>query len=336
MARRERAVISDSGSDYEEGDAGGNEKANESNDDYLQENLESEIQSTVNRVVRLILGRELKSQFIRREKISLEVNTKRHGLDLIIKRVNAELEKVYGLTLVETPVIQKRQPEKKSRVTKTTNVKVKQPFAIVSCLEPKSKKVLGELWQTSTNVNPEADAHGSKYFVPKYKKTEGPLSNIELVRTGIMLYIVSMLILAENYLLEDDLERGMERMGISKDLNKRNSNLGMNLQELVSDLIKKDYINKEVSKGTVESENRVIYSLGRRSLVEFPPQAVVEYVRVLYGEKFNADQTVMTIERTYGVKLESEMLLNAESVEKDNDSENQGLLQDNSEDAVVA
>ena len=44
----------------------------------------------------------------------------------------------------------------------------------------------------------------------------------------------------------------------------------------------------------------------------------------------------MTIERTYGVKLESEMLLNAESVEKDNDSENQGLLQDNSEDAVVA
>ncbi|ABN66081.2 predicted protein, partial [Scheffersomyces stipitis CBS 6054] len=259
---------------------------------------ESEIQSTVNRVVRLILGRELKSQFIRREKISSEVNTKRHGLDLIIKRVNAELEKVYGLTLVETP------PEKKSRVTKTTNVKVKQPFAIVSCLEPKSKKVLGELWQTSTNVNPEADAHGSKYFVPKYKKTEGPLSNIELVRTGIMLYIVSMLILAENYLSEDDLERGMERMGISKDSNKRNSNLGMNLQELVSDLIKKDYINKEVSKGTVESENRVIYSLGRRSLVEFPPQAVVEYVRVLYGEKFNADQTVMTIERTYGVKLE--------------------------------
>ncbi|KAK6454972.1 MAGE family-domain-containing protein [Scheffersomyces xylosifermentans] len=299
MPRRRRVANGeeDEESDFDEGHTEDFQESSESR--------ESDFNRAVDQVVRLVLGRELKGNFIRREHIAGVVNVKKFGLDSLITETKKTLENVYGLTLVEVPVVKKRDDKKPGRVQKasTTN-KGKQPYAIVNCLAPQSRKILGELWLNPSNFEAqEPDVHSEKYFIPKYKKTDAPLSNYELVKTGIMLYIISLIILSENYLHEVDIIRNLKKMGISENLNEKNSAINMNLQELLSELIRKEYIVKETAKGAVESEDQHNYTLGRRSLVEFPPENVVEYIKEIYGEKFDSERTVFSIERAYGVKL---------------------------------
>ena len=80
----------------------------------------------------------------------------------------------------------------------------------------------------------------------------------------------------------------------------------MNSQELLKELVNKDYILKNVIKGRTELENIFDYSIGQRSLVEFSPQGVFDYIKVIYGNKFDstiAERALVTIERAYGVAL---------------------------------
>lgn len=262
------------------------------------------INHLVREVVRLVLGRDLRGQLIRREHIVQAIPKTDIPIDLVLQASKNVLRDVYGVSLVETPPTKVEERKPRSKIAK-----VKQPMVLVNCLEKESRQVLGELWLKSRHFEvPNNRSSGeSQYLIPKYEKTDTPMANHELIKTGIMVMIVSLLILSENRLPETELIRYMKQFGISDNLNIRNSNYNLNLTELVGDLVKREYLNKEVTKGRIESETFTEYTLGRRSLVEFSPQSVFDYIKTIYGEKFDAsaaERCLVTIEGTYGVSLD--------------------------------
>ncbi|KAK6200186.1 MAGE family-domain-containing protein [Scheffersomyces amazonensis] len=270
------------------------------------------LNEAVGQVIRIVLGRDVRDQFIRREHFAQAVNTntRRFHLDTVIAEADNVLQEVYGLKLVEVPVIKKDKKSSRSLSQKIT--KTKQPYMVVNCLSSESQQILGELWQKSSDflVPNERDSSQHKFLIPKKEKTSTLLSNFELIRTGIMLYIVSFIILSENHLSEHDLIKLLKKRGIPESLSIKNSNINMNSVEIINDLTKREYLLKDIKKGATESENIIDYSLGRRSLIEFTPQCVFEYFKVLFGDKFDsttAERIVVTIHRAYGVELSQDI-----------------------------
>lgn len=272
-----------------------NDNVNDSSPDYSSYDIDHHIRD----VVRLVLGRDLRGQLIRREHIVQALPKTDVLIDIIINASVSVLRDVYGVTLIETPV----KPDAKRPKTK-----VKQPMVLVSCLENESRQVLGELWQKSRHfeVPNNRGSSENQYLIPKYEKTDTPMANHELIKTGIMVAVVSLLIVSENRVAESELTRYMKQFGLSDNLNIRNSNYNLNLSELLADMVKREYLAKEVTKGRSESDTLVEYTLGRRSLIEFSPQSVFDYIKAVYGDKFDtnaAERTLVTIEASYGVSL---------------------------------
>ncbi|RLV96170.1 hypothetical protein JA1_000278 [Spathaspora sp. JA1] len=290
----------------------------ESDDSILEEdtviepatgNTDAEFEHIVNQAIRVVLTRETKGQLIRREHINSIITNRKISSDSVLKRVKSILEDVYGLTLVETTS------------TKTTEVKSgkggkklkaqQQPYVVVNCLTLESRNLLGDIWNKSLSTFMKSDDLGKpKYYLPQYTKSKLPTSNFELIKQGILLIILSSVILGENRISETSLLKDVKKFGMPTNLNDRNSNLNnMNIQELLNELIKREYLNRDIIKGRIESENIVEYKLGRRSLIEFSPQSCFEFIKVIFGEKFDsgmAERTLVTIERAYGVALVNE------------------------------
>ena len=268
---------------------------------------ESEIQHVVNQVVRLFLSRELNGRTTRPDVIRKHI---KHNLgrkittEKLIQQANIILTEVYGLKIEEVPTI-KREDKKSLKSRKVTSDK--NPYIVTSSLLSKSRAILGELWNKNLAKNvKKIDIGGNKFFLPKYSITPVPGSHYELVKTGIMLVIISHIILNENHVSESALLKTLHKFGISSNLNVKNSNFNLNSQELLKELVNKDYILKNVIKGRTELENIFDYSIGQRSLVEFSPQGVFDYIKVIYGNKFDstiAERALVTIERAYGVAL---------------------------------
>lgn len=268
---------------------------------------ESEIQHVVNQVVRLFLSRELNGRTTRPDVIRKHI---KHNLgrkittEKLIQQANIILTEVYGLKIEEVPTI-KREDKKSLKSRKVTSDK--NPYIVTSSLLSKSRAILGELWNKNLAKNvKKIDIGGNKFFLPKYSITSVPGSHYELVKTGIMLVIISHIILNENHVSESALLKTLHKFGISSNLNVKNSNFNLNSQELLKELVNKDYILKNVIKGRTELENIFDYSIGQRSLVEFSPQGVFDYIKVIYGNKFDstiAERALVTIERAYGVAL---------------------------------
>lgn len=268
---------------------------------------ESEIQHVVNQVVRLFLSRELNGRTTRPDVIRKHI---KHNLgrkittEKLIQQANIILTEVYGLKIEEVPTI-KREDKKSLKSRKVTSDK--NPSIVTSSLLSKSRAILGELWNKNLAKNvKKIDIGGNKFFLPKYSITSVPGSHYELVKTGIMLVIISHIILNENHVSESALLKTLHKFGISSNLNVKNSNFNLNSQELLKELVNKDYILKNVIKGRTELENIFDYSIGQRSLVEFSPQGVFDYIKVIYGNKFDstiAERALVTIERAYGVAL---------------------------------
>ncbi|KAL6451840.1 hypothetical protein SBY92_003148 [Candida maltosa Xu316] len=268
---------------------------------------EGEIDHVVSQVVRLFLTRELLGKPSKPDVIRKFV---KHNLgrkfttDMLIQQADVVLKDVYGLAIQETPNLNnaKKQPKKPRKAAGERNA-----FIVVSDLSPQARNVLGELWQRDlARVTKKTDINTSKFFLPKYNKSCIPGSHHQLVKDGIMLVIISIIILNENHIQEDALLKSLRKVGLPPSLNVKNSNLNMNTVELIKELKDHDYLSENVIKGSSESENIIDYSLGKRSLVEFTPHGVFEYIKIIYGDRFDtsvAERALVTIERAYGVVL---------------------------------
>lgn len=280
----------------------------ESDAEYVSERHHtSEYQDVENRVIRYIMSRELKSQLIRREHITQLYSNRRVNYDGLMNNVKHTLEDVYGLTLVSVPL---KEGDKKGRASQS---KTRQPLMLTNCLRPQARLVLQELWdKDSTDTVPNNRNTGdSQYFLPKYNKTPSMGANADMVKTGMTLLIMALLVVAENHMSEYELVTSLRQFGISDNVNAKNSNINANLQELLNELVKKDYLDKDVHQHS-NNVDTTDYKLGRRSLVEFTPLSVFACLKTVYGDHFDLDtekKALATIEKAYGVLLDAPLAL---------------------------
>ncbi|KAI3406711.2 hypothetical protein KGF56_000557 [Candida oxycetoniae] len=356
--RKKRAIVDDYEDEEEEveketdGRGGGRGREEEEEDNENGEdgeyqdsrdrgsisNEDQDLQHDVNQVVKLILQRELKGQFFKRELIAQNLTNKRFKSDVLLREATKILENVYGMTLVEGAARKNKQEDfvgiggggisSGSKLRKSHGAR--RPLVLVCNLSKEAKDVLGELWSIEVSTSLDKTKLGDcKFFLPKYSKVKGlPRSNYDLIKTGLTMVIITFVVLNENHISEQQLITSMKKFGISDKEHVRNSNYDMNIQELIKELDAKEYIVKKElgitqndrssasggatasfvssSSQTSNSEKMFSYALGRRSLVEFTPQSVFDYIKIVYGDAFTdaiAESTIVTIERAYGVAL---------------------------------
>ena len=316
MPRRSRDEMENE-DDYEEVSTPEEVQANTTADDEVLRDQVG-LDNVVNQVIRIVLGKDMKTQVFKREHIPSELNIRAIGFDKVIQEVNRRLKLIYGLSLEELDA-PKESTKKRS----------KQQFAIVSSLTSEDRLFLGELWSNSVDtVYNDKTVSDTQYFLPSHKQSATPGTNTAMVKLGVMFLVISCIIVSENHISETELFETLKSFGISKNVNIRNSNYGMNLTELINEFVKSDYITKEIIKGNTESENTFTFSLGKRSLLELSPQDVYNYIKIIWGKKFDqveAGKTIITIERVYQVSLKNEF---EENITSSNNEENEAINQE--------
>lgn len=255
-------------------------------DKTADEGVEVDLQVVVNQVIRLVMAKELRGSLIRREHITQAAaslnSTRKFSYEKIYTQVKTELESIYGLTLVETPRLN-------SKLTK-------QPLILVSVLEDKSKKILGEILSQSNDL-------------PRGRPNKLRISENDLKMSGITAAVLSVVILNENNVTEHELFNSLSKFGISASETERIDQIKMTSPELLGSLLKKDYLVKENmndSKSREQSALRVYYKLGRRAIMEFTPIAMVKFAHALYGTEFLehiADQLITVLEKAYDFEI---------------------------------
>ncbi|CCG23991.1 hypothetical protein CORT_0E04040 [Candida orthopsilosis Co 90-125] len=275
----------------------------------------------VNYVVKLILTKDARGQNFQKMHINQYLTNKRFKTDSLLDDAIAILQNIYGLTLVDAPTVkqerkfhssQRKQTEPLNSANGDKNSKRQLPrnrFFLASSLSKQAQEVLGELWMKKVDSSLDKTKIGdARFFIPKYTKSPLPRSNSDLVKTGIMILVTTLVILSENHIMESQLIRSLKKFGISESVNMKNTNLNMNWDDILKELVSREYLTKVQLDA---SANDKIYSisLGRRSITELTPMGVYGYIKTLYGSDFNeviADRTRVTIERAYGVELKNE------------------------------
>ncbi|KAI5950383.1 hypothetical protein KGF57_004346 [Candida theae] len=318
---------------------GSNNSSSNNNNNVLGLHTEGDKAHDVNYVVKLILTKDARGQNFQKQHINQYLTNKRFKSDLLLDDAIAILENVYGLTLVDAPTIKqekkfqadlsKKQAKDETRIDANDgngkNVKKQPPknrFFLTSNLSKPAQEVLGELWMKPIDKSLDMSKIGdTRFFLPRYGKSKLPKSNSELVKTGIMMLITTLVVLSENHIMESQLIRSLKRFGISESENFKNTNLNMNWKEILKELVSRDYLNQvpldakssstttTTSSSSSSSDKIFAISLGKRSLIEFPPSSVYEYIKTLYGSEFNeviSSRTKVTLERAYGLDWNDE------------------------------
>lgn len=288
-----------------------------------------------NCIVRIIMSRETRGLLIKRDNFSepyaIYSSIKRVKFELMFPIVQGILKNVYGLQLVSVPekVVKKSkkraatdsqaQTQEQTQTLQQTNilgqgdVPAGKTFALISCLTANARTVLGEIWNNSSKrkIPNGRNEDDQMFLIPKYKKTHSPTSNIELIKSGVLVIIISLIILSEGRISETELLKKLQKFGLSESLNSRNSSINLSTMELIQDFIKREYFNKEgvtTTEGIVNG-NLINYTLGRRLLIEFTAQSMYELVQNIYGSAFDLDlqaKTMNSIARAYGENLKIE------------------------------
>ncbi|CAH2353907.1 hypothetical protein CLIB1423_13S01596 [[Candida] railenensis] len=281
-----------------------------------------------NAIIRNIISREVKGQLIKRDHFN-EVyqqysDAKRTKFDIMFQFVQDILKNVYGLQLVHVAdkVIATSSRGKRAKVSSNNSKKssnsnndansangaknsvYSRTFCLVNTLPSEARNVLGEIWQEEANqkIPNGRNEDDQQYFLPKYKQTVTAGSNSELIKSGILLLVVSVIVLSENRISETELLKQLKKFGLSESVIEKNSSLNMTTVELLSEFVKRDYLEREG-----QASDFVDYTLGRRLSAEFEPKSLYEFISNLYGEGFDLDvqaKTMNSIERSFGVQIE--------------------------------
>ncbi|KAI5970248.1 hypothetical protein CANMA_000700 [Candida margitis] len=325
--------------EYEDVNNHSNYNSRGNNNGALSLDREEDKAHDVNYVVKLILTKDARGQNFQKQHINQYLTNKRFKTDSLLDDAIAILENTYGLTLVDAPTVKQ---EKKFNATQTkqrpeaaddlNNANGEKPikknpprnrFFVASNLSKQAQEVLGELWMKKVDSSLDKTKIGdAKFFIPKYKKGGLPKSNMELVKTGIMMLVTTLVILSENHIMESQLVRSLKKFGISDSVNIKNTNLNMNWEDILKELVSREYLNKEHLNTDSTNDKIFDISLGKRSLTELAPLRVYDYIKTLYGSDFNeviAERAKVTIERAYQVSLKDEV--EAEAVEADDSEE---------------
>ncbi|KAG7195909.1 uncharacterized protein KQ657_002294 [Scheffersomyces spartinae] len=250
-------------------------------DNYEETELNNRADQIVIDALRFVLARESSDHSIRRSHIGKFSGRNRiYTIDGLIEAINQQLKRIFGLQLVETG-------------SGTGQ------YIVLKHLDDVSNEILGDLWQQEVNQSLENELVFK--LVGTESKTTTPLTNPELIKTGVFTLVICLLVVSENNLQESELLSKLQLFGISNNLNDRNQVLNMNYKELIIDMIRKQYLSKRANTVHGTTNTSETYTLGSRALMEIPSDKMLLLVKTIYGDKFPdvEEKVVKTIGRAY-------------------------------------
>lgn len=279
-------------------------------DDRLYEPL-GVFEETVLKAVRNIIMKSSTDKGIR--KLNLTSITRGSVLNDIINSANYSLRHTFGLHLEESS-------------------DVKGKYYLKSSLTLKEKDILNKLWPNTQSVQQKngRNIDSEEYFISKFQHDQLPSDNYELVKTGILSIILAVIIIENNHISKYEITKILKNFGVASDLNKINSNTNTNLESLITEFERKEYIKKEsignkTTNGVmanVQDDHYIYYNIGDKALAEFTPESFYRLIKTVYGEEFNSiisKKAIHTIHATFKIPLEQ---LNFETGDVNTEPEN--------------
>lgn len=232
---------------------------------------EPELDTTVSKVIRIILARVSNDKLLRRKTIT--ENSKGFKYANVFNLVNQQLQRVFAMKLVEGD-----KPEK---------------LFLVNDLDDREKQILYSLYSDTEDVhsNNQRLPNDNEYFIAKYQRDYLPQDNFELVKTGVLAIVLSLIIVDGNYCNKVTLLAKMRHFGISGDVNNHNSNFNASFDNLLADFERKEYLfrqymSTDASNGKTD-DDAIVYSIGDKAIAEYDPLAFYRIIKEVYGTEFD-------------------------------------------------
>lgn len=170
-------------------------------------------------------------------------------------------------------------------------------IVIIDNLELKSRAVLATVLQTEASAT-RPPLHDQNHFMPRNRRSLTIVNTSDLISGGISMLVICIIVVNENRIRESDLLDALNVFGLSDNLNAMVANLNKNTQDVLSELVKKEYLEKSSPlQGDLSSPAE--FSLGKRALREFSPQNILEVLLSMHDQEELRQKCYKTIQRCF-------------------------------------
>lgn len=261
---------------------------------------------TISNMIRAIIGRSNTNKVVPRSSLR-QCARGSIRFEAAFEALNEVLSKVWGLRL---QALDKETSKSKS-------------YMLVSDLTATEKEILDQLWVNVDQVheNNQRQSNEEQFFMAKHERDKLPGENSEVIKTAITSMVLSTIIIEENHLSKTRLVKVLKNFGLSDNPIRRNSNIDGNITTILEDLERRDYIknvfvNRNPSNDTTkrgrnrEGDELVFYSLGSRALLEFTPMVFFNFIKEVYGERFDTivkDKVLITLQKAFNRSFEDQL-----------------------------
>ncbi|KAF3985209.1 hypothetical protein FT663_05388 [Candidozyma haemuli var. vulneris] len=217
-------------------------------------------------IVRMIVTRESRNLKTRKEHVSMALKEHGKGASLRTKEplIDAELRDIFGLSVLF---------EKSS-------------LEINSNLDHRSRFLLQKLLHSDSDGYPPSIVRNrlsNLYFLPQSKKSEGTLDSLAYVHGGLTMMVICTIIVSEGNIQESTLLQTLAEFGVPSNLGLSVPNCNINVQGILHDLVRKDYLRQENVEGSDKSSINIHYGLGNKTVQCFSPVMLQEIIKSIFG-----------------------------------------------------
>lgn len=230
-------------------------------------------------LLRMVLSRQSRNQKVRKEHFAPILH--RHNLKGNVKPwillLQMELKNLFGFDL---------QP-------------IGNELVVTNSLEPDSKNLLAILLESNNQDTHDGySIHDPLYLLPRHQRSISTVSTTEMVLGGVIVLVICILVSNENRMRELNLLDALNGFGLSENLNVQVASLNKNTQEIVTELVRREYIER-VSNSSVSQNFEVEICLGKRSMREFEPQMIFSFMQQLFDQEEMQRKCIKTIQRCF-------------------------------------
>uniref|UniRef100_A0A0L0P032 MAGE domain-containing protein n=1 Tax=Candidozyma auris TaxID=498019 RepID=A0A0L0P032_CANAR len=234
---------------------------------------------------RISLDREVKSQIIRmiitRETRNLKV--RKEHLNAIVKENRLKITKSPNLSDIGVEM---------SDIFAIEARLVGSHVEVKSCLESSSKTLLKDLIISSDHSTTVKDRTSGLFLLPANSKLDGSIDDYLLVWGGVTLLILALIAVNEGHIEETFLLEQLASFGISSNKSMTVANTGLNIYEVLLELLRRDYLIKNIADSQEGSLKNTYYGLGVRAIKDFPPVIFRHYLVNIFPKEDDIHQKV--------------------------------------------
>ncbi|SGZ52295.1 CIC11C00000000114 [Sungouiella intermedia] len=230
-------------------------------------------------LLRLVLTRHARNQRIRKDHLAPILH--RHNLKgNIITWFNSlkkEFEDLFGITLIMSG----------------------NEIFLLNNLQLSSREALdGLLKREDVGIN-QADSNFNDllYHMSNHKRKDVIVNTSETIMSGIVILIISVIVVNENRIRETNLLEVLDGFGLSENLSSIVANINKNTQDILSELVRREYIGKLVTGA--DQNSQVDYCLGKAALRDIEPKSILRFLQGLFHHEDMHLKCYKTVQRCF-------------------------------------